>query len=998
TTLDPNTKYYWRIDASNANGITTGTVWNFRTANIPVTAVGDYRSVASGNWGSTGSTPVSTNIWETFDGTNWNATTVMPSGAAPTVTIRTGHTVKLNATSAVNNLVIESGASIISGTSDGASGTASQRNIRVISSINNFGTVGSGTVTTDRINFEGYKENGTIYITGAGTLYLNTFTVNNIAVNTDVVIDDNLNVAGAMRANFSTSTTLPWTGASQNDDNISITINEGKTVTIGSSGFLQSGSSPTINTIGEFGTYTFNVNGVLDMRGTGTSCVVAHATLAKATTINVNGTWLMGNAIRFIPSGSAAPAGSLALNIGTNGIVDAGARTIGSSNTATNIVVTNTAFNQTMFFNITGGGILKTKVGTSDVSYPIGSGNTYSPVKLNNSGTADIIGVGVRAGFDYPVGDSTRLVNKQYSVAPTTAGVTNLVISLGWVIENQGSAFNPAGALVQGRYNAGAWLESLATLSGAGTLVNPYYAKVNGNTTFGTYAVANATALLDVVAPEIIQPQNIIASNTTDQCSAEISFSATASDNFGVTTLKYFLDYNLASQQEITFPKTFTVGTYNVTVMAKDAADNTAIKTFSITVNDTQKPIARCKSIVVYLDHDGTASIMPAQVDDGSSDNCSAVNVSVLPNSFTATNVGANLITLTVTDASGNTSTCQSTVTVVDNISPDARCKPATITLVNGVATLTAADINNGSSDASGIQSLQVSKASFSCADIGTKTVVLTVTDNNNNVSTCTTTVSVLGEIPSCSITSIPSNNTYTGGVPTNLYLGYGPQNTKLQVSAPASGAPYTYSWSPAAGLNNVSSNAPVFTPTSQGTYSFTVTVTNKYGCKSTCSISICVLDIRVPGTGGVFVYVCQQLGHSGNYHTLPVLVNLLPLLYRFDNGFHLGSCNQTICGSNQTHSKIGAEETVDEHSAISLTIAAFPNPSSGNFTLQVISSQKDPVAISIVNVFGQTVYKQINIAPNTSIIVGDRFAEGVYFVEAKQGDKKMSLKLIKMN
>ena len=123
--------------------------------------------------------------------------------------------------------------------------------------------------------------------------------------------------------------------------------------------------------------------------------------------------------------------GSVSLNIGPNGIVDAGARTIGSSNTPTNIVVTNAAFGQTVFFNITGGGMLKTRVSNSDANYPIGSGNVYSPVRLNNSGTVDIIGVGVKTGFDYPVGDATKVVNKQYTVTPTAPGAVNLAISLG---------------------------------------------------------------------------------------------------------------------------------------------------------------------------------------------------------------------------------------------------------------------------------------------------------------------------------------------------------------------------------------------------------------------------------------------------------------------------------------------------------------------------------------------------------------------------------------
>jgi PKD repeat protein len=277
----------------------------------------------------------------------------------------------------------------------------------------------------------------------------------------------------------------------------------------------------------------------------------------------------------------------------------------------------------------------------------------------------------------------------------------------------------------------------------------------------------------------------------------------------------------------------------------------------------------------------------------------------------------------------------------------------------------------------------------------------LTVTDNNNNVSTCTTTVTVLGEVPSCNITSIPSNNIYTGGVVTNLYLGYGPKSTTLQVSVPASGEPYTYSWFPATGLSNTSVGAPVFTPAAQGTYTFIVTATNKYGCSTTCSITICVLDIRVPRTNGSFVYICQQLGHSGNYVTVPVSVNLVAPLFKLDKGFHLGSCNQTPCGGTQLltgNKQVETENVTDDQTLGNFKIVAFPNPSSGNFTLKIQSSQKDPVLISIVNVMGQVVYRKDKVAPNSIIIAGDNFAQGVYFVEAEQGGKKMILKLIKIN
>lgn len=569
--LDPNTKYYWRIDGKNSNGTTTGAVWNFQTANIPVTVAGDYRSLASGNWGTS---TVNTDIWEKYDGTTWQATATPPSGSTPTVTIRTGHTVALNATTGVNNVVIETGASLISGTSDGASGTASQRNLRIGNSINNFGTVGSSTVTTNRINFEGYRATGKIFITGTGTCYLNTFTVNGIAQTLEVVIDNNLNLTSYLRANYSTATTLPWTTGSQNDDNITITINTGKTVTLGSSGYLQAGSSPTTNTIAEFGNYTFNINGTLDMRSTGTSCVVGHATIPSATTINVNGTWLMGNAIRFITSATTPSVGTVALNIGANGVADAGARTIGSSNTATNIVATNSNFAQGVFFNITGGGLLKTKVATSNVTYQIGSDNIYSPVRLNNAGTADIIGVGVKTGVNLPVADSTKLVNKLYTIVPATPATTNLTIGLGWLTASQGINLNPSGSLVQGRYT-NTFTEFPATVSGAGTLASPYYATVAGYTSFGSFAVGQTGA-----------------------------------------------------------------------------------------VKDAEAPIVRVKPIEITLDLNGTASITAAQVNDSSYDRSSTVTLSVTPNKFTTANVGVDTVTLTATDASGNSAQAITTVTV----------------------------------------------------------------------------------------------------------------------------------------------------------------------------------------------------------------------------------------------------------------------------------------------------------------------------------------------
>src|SRR5207237_334948 len=92
-----------------------------------------------------------------------------------------------------------------------------------------------------------------------------------------------------------------------------------------------------------------------------------------------------------------------------------------------------------------------------------------------------------------------------------------------------------------------------------------------------------------------------------------------------------------------------------------------------------------------------------------------------------------------------NVATCNATVTVIDSTIPDAKCKPYTLVLDGtGNGSITPANVDDGSSDACGIKSMTVSPNTFTCANAGPNTVTLTVTDNNNNVATCTATVTVV--------------------------------------------------------------------------------------------------------------------------------------------------------------------------------------------------------------------------------------------------------------
>ncbi|HMP91799.1 MAG TPA: autotransporter-associated beta strand repeat-containing protein, partial [Phnomibacter sp.] len=490
--LQPNTIWYWQVMAANSNGTTVGTLWQFKTAGVPALMPGDYRTVSSGNWGSSA---VATNVWETWNGTSWEPTTELPGSNTNTITIRSGHTLSLNATTAATNLVIENGATLRSGLADGATGSAANRNLRVRKGIANFGTFGSSSTAAERINIEIFAANGTVNISGTNRLNVANFNVNPLAEVLEVVIDVDMNLSGYMRSYYSTT---PSGTPSQDDDEVTITISQGKTVTIGSSGYLQVGSSPTTNTMEQFGRYTYNIAGTLDMRSTGTSCIVAHSTKASSkTTINVSGRWLTGNAMRLVSAATTVPTGQVEFNITGNGVVDAAARTIGGSG-ATNLVQANGTTGQAIPFNIAGNGQLRQRVANSNVVYHVATAGIYSPVRLNNAGTAGIFEVGLQTHFDNAVGNTDRMVNRQYNIAPVNAPGANLTIGLGWVAQAQGSLFSVSDAVSIYHHNSGAWQPKEATISGGGTMASPYYATATGYTNFSPFAVGNTDASLPV--------------------------------------------------------------------------------------------------------------------------------------------------------------------------------------------------------------------------------------------------------------------------------------------------------------------------------------------------------------------------------------------------------------------------------------------------------------------------------------------------------------------
>ncbi|HFA50560.1 MAG TPA: HYR domain-containing protein [Bacteroidetes bacterium] len=252
----------------------------------------------------------------------------------------------------------------------------------------------------------------------------------------------------------------------------------------------------------------------------------------------------------------------------------------------------------------------------------------------------------------------------------------------------------------------------------------------NGNTVTQTQNVV----VDDVTAPV---PDVATLPDVTGECVATVTSVPTATDNCEGVIMGTTTD-----------PLTYsTQGTHTITWNFDDGNGNVSMQTQDVVIDDVTNPVAMCQDITVQLSASGQASIVAADVDNGSSDNCS-VTLSIDNGSFDCTNLGANTVTLTATDPGMNTVDCTATVTVEDNIPPVAMCQDITIQLsASGQASIVAGDIDNGSSDNCSV-TLSIDNGSFDCTNLGANTVALTVTDPVMATDDCTSTVTVEDNIP----------------------------------------------------------------------------------------------------------------------------------------------------------------------------------------------------------------------------------------------------------
>ena len=466
--------------------------------------------------------------------------------------------------------------------------------------------------------------------------------------------------------------------------------------------------------------------------------------------------------------------------------------------------------------------------GAASINAPTGGtgGYTYNWTPGNPTGDGTLSVTGLTAGaWTCTVTDANSCTATQtFNVTQPAALVASVLSQT--TISCFGGSNGAASVAVTGGTTAYSYNWTPGNPTGDGT------ASVTGLTA-GTWTctVTDANSCTATQTFNITQPTALVvtpASQTNVTCSGGNDGAASINIPSGGTAgYSYNWTPGNPTGDGTTSVTGLTAGTWTCTVT--DANSCTASSVFTLITSDLIPPIAVCQNSTVYLNGAGNATITASNIDGGSSDNCGSISLSASQTSFNCSNLGANSITLTVTDASLNTSTCIATVTVLDTLAPVVVCPGNQTETASGTCDFVLPDYTSLAVVSDNCGSVTVTQAPASGNVItGNTTIILTATDPNGNSSTCSFDVVLTG-----------------GGITTAVC-----QNTTIYLDASGNAsivaADIDGGSSSTCGAITMSASQTNFTCANLGANTVTLTVTGSGGTE-TCTAIVTVTDTIAP-------------------------------------------------------------------------------------------------------------------------------------------------------
>lgn len=374
----------------------------------------------------------------------------------------------------------------------------------------------------------------------------------------------------------------------------------------------------------------------------------------------------------------------------------------------------------------------------------------------------------------------------------------------------------------------------LSQTPAAGTLVSGVGTVQTVTVTAEDEAGNTSSCSFDVTLSDTTNPQAACPSNVTESSNSDCEFSMP--DYTGLTsgTDNCYTVGDFTITQDIAIGTILNEGVHEIEMSVEDPSGNIGTCTFELTVEDNLAPTittcapdqtepadATCSAVLT--DYTGLVS---------ATDNCDIPGDLVVSQSpIVGTLIsGPTTVTLTVTDVSGNFSTCDFEVTIDDQENPSIICPTDTVVNVNTSCEYSAPDLTGvitGSDNCSVFADMTITQSPVSGTSLsGADVVEVFLTDENGNSSSCLVNT-IPNDVDPPTITC-PGNQTVNNGTDCSYQI-----TDFTSLASSSDNCPGV----------TLSQNPAVGTEIGTGTHTVEITATDVSGNSAVCTFELMVTE-----------------------------------------------------------------------------------------------------------------------------------------------------------
>ena len=434
----------------------------------------------------------------------------------------------------------------------------------------------------------------------------------------------------------------------------------------------------------------------------------------------------------------------------------------------------------------------------------------------------------------------------------------------------------------------------------------------------------------------------------------------------------------------------FPLGTYNTPGTTPFTVDLTVMDSFgqsdmcsaNLTILDTLPPMVSCISSGTFmLDMSGNLTLTPADIDDGTTDNCALDVLSLSQTAFDCNDLGSNSITLYATDIYGNIDSCTTTITIQDaggfSITVDAATDPLCFGGTDGTISIT---VNNGSAPYSYDWDIDGTGDFDDMEDLtglGAGTYVIEVMD----ASGCITQETVTLTEPAVFSTSFLITDAVCPGQAEGA----------IDMTISGGTIPYSFDWdNDGTGDFDDPEDLSLITP---GSYIINIIDNNNCMFADTVIVADGILPILSTTVNGTTITSDETNGtyqwvFCPSYNTIPTETNQ-SITVPAHGDYAVIVTSVTGCTDTSDCVTIGGSGINDLND---IDFYLSPNPASNLVTIKINSAFNG--VVNVLDINGRVIISN-TVVNETTVIDASQLSNGLYFVELVKDEFKLTKKLI---